>query len=62
MMKGVMGPPKQLQDLVNWGAFDCASHTPQLSYYIYNVRVHVSTSTRNGCKTYVCVHDKHGHN
>ena len=31
MMRGGHGPIRQLQDL-NWGAFDCASHAPQLTY------------------------------
>ena len=38
MMKGGHGPTKQLQDLTcNWGAFDRASHAPQLRSYNYYV-------------------------
>ena len=33
MMRGSHGPIRQLQDL-NWGAFDHASHAPQLSVTI----------------------------
>ena len=36
-MKGGHGPTKELQDL-NWGAFDHASHAPQLrscDYYVH---------------------------
>ena len=39
MMRGGHGPIRQLQDL-NWGAFDHASHAPQLrscNYNMYNV-------------------------
>ena len=39
MMKEGHGPTKELQDL-NWGAFDHASHAPQLrscNYYIYQL-------------------------
>ena len=42
-MKGGYGPTKQLQDL-NWGAFDHASHAPQLrscSYFMHTLHVHV---------------------
>ena len=41
-MRGGHGPIRQLQDL-NWGAFDHASHAPQLRSCNYNV--------------YACAHD-----
>ena len=37
MMRGGHGPIRQLQDL-NWGAFDHASHAPQIRSCNYNVR------------------------
>ena len=36
MMRGGHGPIRQLQDL-NWGAFDHASHAPQLRSCNYNI-------------------------
>ena len=36
MMRGGHGPIGQLQDL-NWGAFDHASHAPQLRFCNYNL-------------------------
>ena len=38
MMRGGHGPIRQLQDL-NWGAFDHASHAPQLRSCNYNVQL-----------------------
>ena len=37
-MRGGHGPIRQLQDL-NWGAFDHASHAPQLRSCNYNMPV-----------------------
>ena len=40
MMRGDHGPVGQLQDL-NWGAFDHASHAPQLRSCTYNMHMFV---------------------
>ena len=40
MMKGGHGPTKLLQDL-NWGAFDSASHAPQLRSVLHSHNTHI---------------------
>ena len=50
MMRGGHGPIRQLQDL-NWGAFDHASHAPQLRSCNYNMLARLIGS----CKLYLNV-------
>ena len=38
------GPTKQLQDVINWGAFDRASHAPQLSLATINCYIQTQTA------------------
>ena len=49
MMRGGHGPIRQLQDL-NWGAFDHASHAPQLRSCNYNIQCIVYNNMAITCE------------
>ena len=57
MMRGDHGPIRQLQDL-NWGAFDHASHAPQLRSCNYNMCITILhyTTPISHMFTYILTH------